>query len=117
MCMAIERGLRVTVVHSPGAGQVSEEQLELPWGSTVADALRLSGMLKRWPELTVESPTQIGIWGHRVQADHRLREGDRVELYRRLSVDPKVSRRERFSRQGARTTGLFSRHDTDHKAH
>ncbi len=34
---------------------------------------------------------------------------DRLEIYRPLTVDPKVARRERFSRQGARTTGLFAR--------
>jgi hypothetical protein len=31
-----------------------------------------------------------------------------VELYRPLLVDPKVARRERFRRQGARNTGLFA---------
>jgi hypothetical protein len=30
-------------------------------------------------------------------------------VYRALKVDPKVARRERFARQGARTTGLFAR--------
>ena len=33
---------------------------------------------------------------------------DRVEVYRALKVDPKVARRERFAKQGARTTGLFA---------
>jgi putative ubiquitin-RnfH superfamily antitoxin RatB of RatAB toxin-antitoxin module len=30
-----------------------------------------------------------------------------VEIYRPLRVDPKVARRERFVKQGARTAGLF----------
>jgi len=38
-----------------------------------------------------------------------LRAGDRLEIYRPLRVDPKVARRERFAKQGARTTGLFAR--------
>ncbi|MDH5708755.1 MAG: RnfH family protein, partial [Hylemonella sp.] len=37
-----------------------------------------------------------------------LRDLDRVELYRPLKVDPKVARRERFARQGARGAGLFA---------
>jgi putative ubiquitin-RnfH superfamily antitoxin RatB of RatAB toxin-antitoxin module len=38
-----------------------------------------------------------------------LRDGDRVELCRELRVDPKVARRERFSKQGARRAGLFAK--------
>jgi putative ubiquitin-RnfH superfamily antitoxin RatB of RatAB toxin-antitoxin module len=38
-----------------------------------------------------------------------LRDLDRIELYRPLKVDPKVARRERFQRQGARAAGLFAR--------
>ena len=41
--------------------------------------------------------------------DAAIRHLDRVEVYRPLKVDPKVARRERFARQGARTTGLFAR--------
>lgn len=37
-----------------------------------------------------------------------LQHQDRVEVYRALKVDPKVARRERFAKQGARTTGLFA---------
>ena len=37
-----------------------------------------------------------------------LRDGDRVEIYRPLRVDPKVARRERFRKQGARAAGLFA---------
>ena len=38
----------------------------------------------------------------------QVRDGDRVEIYRDLKVDPKVARRERFRKQGARATGLFA---------
>jgi sulfur carrier protein len=38
-----------------------------------------------------------------------VREGDRVEVYRGLKVDPKVARRERFRSQGARAAGLFAK--------
>ena len=41
--------------------------------------------------------------------EQALREGDRIELCRALVVDPKVARRERFAKQGARGTGLFAR--------
>jgi uncharacterized protein len=38
-----------------------------------------------------------------------LGDRDRVEIYRPLQVDPKMARRERFRRQGARAAGLFAR--------
>jgi putative ubiquitin-RnfH superfamily antitoxin RatB of RatAB toxin-antitoxin module len=43
-----------------------------------------------------------------VEWDQALKDGDRIELCRPLTVDPKVARRERFKRQGAKGTGLFA---------
>jgi sulfur carrier protein len=45
-----------------------------------------------------------------------LQDGDRLEIYRPLKVDPKVARRERFARQGAKTTGLFAKRRPGAKA-
>ncbi len=45
--------------------------------------------------------------GVHARLDTVLTSGDRVELYRALTVDPKVARRERFAQQGARGAGLF----------
>jgi putative ubiquitin-RnfH superfamily antitoxin RatB of RatAB toxin-antitoxin module len=92
--------LRITVLWSPGPREVREWRGELPEGATVRDAVRATG----W-ELP---PLAVGIWGRRVEAEQPLRDEDRVELYRPLLVDPKVARRERFRRQGARNTGLFA---------
>ena len=36
----------------------------------------------------------LGVFGRRVSADQVLEEGDRVELYRPLTADPKMVRRE-----------------------
>ncbi|MBA2960827.1 MULTISPECIES: RnfH family protein [Ramlibacter] len=91
--------LRVTVVQSPAPRDVREWELELPAGSSVADALRACGL---------PADGEVGIWGRRTEAAQLLRDRDRVELYRPLLVDPKVARRERFRRQGARAAGLFS---------
>jgi putative ubiquitin-RnfH superfamily antitoxin RatB of RatAB toxin-antitoxin module len=41
--------------------------------------------------------------------EQRVRDGDRIEIYRPLKVDPKVARRERFRKQGSRSAGLFAR--------
>jgi putative ubiquitin-RnfH superfamily antitoxin RatB of RatAB toxin-antitoxin module len=93
--------LHVCVTYSPGPRDVREWQLELPAGSTVADALAASGV--------EASDLTIGVWGRKAAATQALRDRDRVEIYRPLQVDPKVARRERFRSQGARATGLFAR--------
>jgi sulfur carrier protein len=38
-----------------------------------------------------------------------LKDGDRLEIYRPLLVDPKLARKQRFKRQGKGRTGLFAR--------
>lgn len=50
-----------------------------------------------------------GVWGRTVEPHEELRSGDRLEFYRPLTVDPKVARRQRFKKQGAKRSGLFSK--------
>ncbi|MEJ8837282.1 RnfH family protein [Ramlibacter sp. AN1133] len=98
---------RVIVCWSPSAREVLEWPLELPGGATVADAVRASGFAAaaggRAP-----GEGELGVWGRRCGPQQPLHEGDRVEIYRLLRVDPKVARRERFRQQGARAAGLFA---------
>jgi uncharacterized protein len=98
---------RVTVCWSPAPREVLEWPLELPAGATVADAVRASGFATAsgGPQPT---EGELGIWGRRCAPQHTVREGDRIEVYRALRVDPKVARRERFRKQGVRAAGLFA---------
>jgi putative ubiquitin-RnfH superfamily antitoxin RatB of RatAB toxin-antitoxin module len=96
----------VTVVYSSAPRQSHEWFLQLAAGQTVAQALA-SSVFVRFPELQAASP-DIGIWGKKTRLGHVLQAGDRLEVYRPLRVDPKVARRERFDRQGAKTAGLFA---------
>ena len=98
--------MQVWVVYAPRPRQVEEIALNLPQPSCVLDALHHSGLLQRFPEIDTPS-VLVGIWGRQASLQQTLREHDRVEVYRALRVDPKVARRERFVKQGARTTGLF----------
>ncbi len=100
--------MRVSVCFGRFARTAQEVELLLPHGSRLIDALRESALLAGIPDVEVDT-LQTGIWGRKLPSDHVLRDGDRVELYRPLKVDPKVARRERFIRQGARGTGLFSK--------
>lgn len=103
-----EPSLGVTVCCSTAARQTASVQLQVPPGSRVHEAVRLSGLLADVCDAQVDA-MQTCIWGRKVAVDHLLRDGDRIELVRPLKVDPKVARRERFSRQGARSTGLFAK--------
>ena len=66
--------------------------LTLPPGSTALDAVQASGLLRRLPG---GAPGRIGVWGRPVDPETRLRDRDRVEIYRPLIVDPKENRRKR----------------------
>ena len=62
--------------------------LELPEEATVAEAIAASGF-------SMEGVAALAIFGECVDAGHRLRDGDRVELLRPLEIDPKDARRRR----------------------
>ncbi|WP_302140278.1 RnfH family protein [Halomonas alkalicola] len=70
--------------------------LSVPLGTTASEAVVLADLPGRFPELPAETFEQpdLGIFGRRLRepASHRLRAGDRVELYRPLTIDPKQAR-------------------------
>lgn len=96
----------VVVVYSAVSRQSREWSLELTKGETVAQALARS-VLVSFPALDRKGLT-VGIWGKKARLSHALQVGDRLEVYRPLRVDPKVARRERFDKQGAKSAGLFA---------
>lgn len=97
--------ISVTLAYSPAPREVVEKELLLPFKSTVQDALNLANLT----DFTTDTDFQLGVWGKKKTLSYILRDRDRLELYRPLKVDPKVARRERFQKQGARTTGLFAK--------
>ncbi|CAB3679814.1 MAG: RnfH family protein [Achromobacter sp.] len=82
--------------------QVWLRELRLPAGSTVADALVASGFAQAFP---VVQPWErgVGVYGRPVAPGTPLADGDRVEIYRGLSFDPKESRRRRAEHRRAKT--------------
>jgi uncharacterized protein len=106
--------LKITVVYSPAPRVLHEITLNLPAGSRVSDALQAYAQEPRFaPALP---SLQVGLWGKRVALTHLLANEDRVEIYRPLRVDPKVARRERFKKQGAKSAGLFAKRRPGAKA-
>lgn len=113
--MAIELTFPVTVVFAVGPRRVLTCNLQVMPGCTAAMAIEQSGLLQPVPQPEVDL-LALGIWGRKVGGKHPLRPHDRVELYRPLTVDPKVARRERFAKQGAKSAGLFAQRRAGAKA-
>ncbi len=88
--------LRVEVAYCPDPGVTDLQPLRLPPGATVADALQASGVLARHG--LAREGLRTGVWGRVCGAATVLRDRDRVEIYRPLTVDPKEARRQRYKR-------------------
>ena len=71
--------------------------LTLTQGTTAFQALERSGLPQRFPEIDVAQAV-LGIRGKKVEHAHRLEEGDRLEILRPLTVDPKEARRRRAAK-------------------
>ncbi len=86
--------LSVEVIYSPLAREFESVQLRLQPGARVRDALQQSGLLARHASIDL-AQHKVGVWGRWRGLDEPLRDGDRLEIYRPLVVDPKEARRRR----------------------
>lgn len=68
--------------------------ISVPEGTSALQAVELSGLLKKYPEIDL-AQNKLGIFGKLCKGDTILREKDRVEIYRPLIADPKEVRRQR----------------------
>jgi len=86
--------MRIEVVYALPQRQ-EQVVLDLAPGSTVRDAIQASGLAQRLPQIEIG---RAGVWGRPVSPETRLRDLDRVEIYRPLLADPKEVRRERAAK-------------------
>ena len=83
--------LEVEVIYARPEQQVLI-QLSVPGGSTARDAIIRSNILSDVPGLDLET-LAVGIFARRVTLDYILKTGDRVEIYRPLTMSPVEARR------------------------
>lgn len=98
-------GLRVEVAWSPAPRQMESISLQLPAGATLADALAATG----WPAFDAarqgddafeQAGLAAAVWGKSRPLTHPLRDGDRVEVLRALTIAPMDARRVRYDEAG-----------------
>jgi putative ubiquitin-RnfH superfamily antitoxin RatB of RatAB toxin-antitoxin module len=75
--------------------------LQVPVGTSAGEAVRRSGLAEQFPDMD-SNTAAIGVFGIPVSPCAPLAQGDRVEIYRPLQVDPKEARRQRAARSRAR---------------
>ncbi|MFN5745935.1 MAG: RnfH family protein [Methylococcaceae bacterium] len=89
--------MRVEVIYATPEQQLILT-LEMPEEATAGEAILASGITARYPEIKL-ADGQIGVFSRPCDLNHRLRPGDRVEIYRPLRVDPMMARRARALRK------------------
>lgn len=66
--------------------------LEVADGTTVQQAIEHSGIAEQFPESDLRE-CAVGVWGHVAQRQQLVRDGDRIEIYRSLAIEPREARR------------------------
>ncbi len=85
--------IKVEVVYALPEKQLLLE-VEVEEGTNVQDAIKASGILNEFENIDL-MVNKVGIWNRTCKLQDRLKEGDRVEIYRPLIADPKEARRAR----------------------
>jgi len=85
--------IAVSVIYAESESVFTIE-LSLRQGATVADAIERSGIRAARPDIEIRDD-RLGIFSRKASPDTTLRDGDRVEIYRPLLIDPKEARRTR----------------------
>ncbi len=69
---------------------------EIEEGTTVDRAIEISPLKKEFPDLVID---KVGIFSKIVAMDYILSQGDRIEIYRPLKIDPRKKRRDNVEKE------------------
>jgi putative ubiquitin-RnfH superfamily antitoxin RatB of RatAB toxin-antitoxin module len=82
----------VEVVYLSSSQHCFSISLKVSQGATIEYAIMASGVCEVCPEIDL-AKNNVGVFGCVLPLSHVLLDGDRVEIYRPLEVDPKEARR------------------------
>jgi len=88
-----DKGASIELTYATAKRQVLLE-LTVAAGQTVGQVIDESGIYVEFPNQGLET-ADVGVWGHSVERSHVVRDGDRIEIYRPLHMDPRDARRSR----------------------
>jgi putative ubiquitin-RnfH superfamily antitoxin RatB of RatAB toxin-antitoxin module len=83
----------IEIIYAEPQGSVAKSFC-LPPGALIADALGMAALERDFQGLDLAHAT-VGIFGSVASRDRPLKDGDRIEIYRPLVLDPKEARRRR----------------------
>lgn len=88
-------GISVAIVYALPDKQFLKE-MQVARGTSALELVDMSGLLDEVEALrgVNAAELELGVYAQKVTADYLLQEGDRVEIYRELSADPKEVRRQ-----------------------
>lgn len=79
-----------------------KEQLIIPVDvavdATIEEIIESSGIVAKFPEIDL-SKNKVGVFSVQKKLSDTLRDGDRVEIYRELIIDPKQARKNRLAKK------------------
>jgi putative ubiquitin-RnfH superfamily antitoxin RatB of RatAB toxin-antitoxin module len=74
-------------------------KLEVPDGSRVREVIECSGLLNQFPEIDLDSQ-KVGVFGKLTKLNAKVKEHDRVEIYRDITADPETVERRDSEEEG-----------------
>ncbi len=86
-----EKRASIEITYATAKRQVLLE-LSVAAGQTVGQVIDESGIYEEFPNQGLDT-ADVGVWGHPVERSHAVCDGDRIEIYRPLQMDPRESRR------------------------
>lgn len=106
--------VEIVVAYAAEPGHELIVGLKVAANATLSEAVEASGLLSRHPEINW-SLARLGVWGKTKRADTLVCEGDRIEIYRALVVEPNAARLARAAKKLARKDRLTGGGDVAQK--
>ncbi len=92
--VSLSPSVRVEIVYGSKTGDVRVIKQELKNNASIKQAIEQSGILAMYPEIDLDR-NKVGIFSKKKELQDVVQDGDRIEIYRPLLVDPKEARRRR----------------------
>lgn len=86
--------LQIQIIFADAPEHYWAESLVVAQGISLAQAINSSSFSEKFPHLSL-ADLGLGVYGIKHNADKLVEDGDRIEIYRGLTFDPKVSRKRR----------------------